>query len=188
MKINSKIRIKRLEGVYEPAEDSYLLIRAIKVRKGNRVLDMGCGTGIVAIYLAKAGCDVTAVDINERALENTRENAKINEAEIKVVRSDLFSNVDGKFDVIVFNPPYLPTENEDIAWDGGREGIEIIVSFLEHAKEYLKRKGSIYLVMSSLDNIDKVLRKFGNIYRFSMAATEKFFFEKLFVYKLTTFL
>jgi len=188
MDIDSKINIKVFEGVYEPAEDSYLLIKAMKVKKGDKALDMGCGTGIIAIHLAKAGCDVTAVDINERALENTRENAKINKVKIKIVKSNLFLNVEGKFDVIAFNPPYLPTYNEDIAWDGGREGIETIVSFLEQAENYLKRRGVIYLVMSSLDNVERVLKKFNNRYRFSKVATGNFFFERLFVYKLTTFL
>jgi len=184
VEINSKISIKTFEEVYEPADDSYMLIEAIEVNEGEKALDMGCGTGIVAIYLAKAGCDATAADIKEKALENTRENAERNGVKIRIVKSDLFSNIDGKFDIIVFNPPYLPTRNEDIAWDGGKEGIDVIVPFLENAKTYLNREGSIYLVMSSLSNIDKIVRKFSKTYRFSKVAEKRLFFERLFVYRL----
>ncbi|HEC89110.1 MAG TPA: methyltransferase domain-containing protein, partial [Thermoplasmatales archaeon] len=106
MKINSKISIKTFGEVYEPADDSYMLIEAIEVNEGEKALDMGCGTGIVAIHLANAGCNVTAADIKEKALENTRENAERNGVKIRIVKSDLFSNIDGKFDIIVFNPPY----------------------------------------------------------------------------------
>ncbi len=182
MKIDPSIKIEVHDGVYEPAEDSYLLIKSIEVKGNEKVLDMGCGCGIIALHLAKKGCNVVAVDINEKAVENTAINAKKNGLKIKCMKSDLFSNIHEKFDLIVFNPPYLPTKNENIAWNGGKEGIEVIRKFLSRAYKYGKK---IYIVMSSLCNIEAIKREFKSIYKFEEIAKENFFFEKLFVYKLS---
>lgn len=183
MEIDSSIKIEVYDGVYNPAEDSYLLIKAINAKKGEKALDMGCGCGIIALHLAKKGCKVLAVDINEKAIENTRKNAKINGLKIKCIKSDLFSNINEKFDLIVFNPPYLPTKNEDIAWNGGKEGIEIIRKFLREAHKYLKKEGRIYIVISSLSNIKAIKNEF-SIYKFIEIMKENHFFEKLYAYKL----
>ncbi|MCD6447750.1 MAG: methyltransferase, partial [Thermoplasmata archaeon] len=67
MEIDPSLKIKVFEGVYEPAEDSYLLIKAIEAEGRKKALDMGCGCGIIALHLAKNGCDVTAADINDKA-------------------------------------------------------------------------------------------------------------------------
>ncbi|HID25984.1 MAG TPA: methyltransferase domain-containing protein [Thermoplasmata archaeon] len=71
---------------------------------------MGCGSGVTALHLSKHGCIVTACDIKNEAVENTKVNANRNRLNMKVFKSDLFSDVKGKFDVITFNPPYLPIE------------------------------------------------------------------------------
>ncbi|HHH80187.1 MAG TPA: methyltransferase domain-containing protein, partial [Thermoplasmatales archaeon] len=78
MEIDSSIKIDVKEGVYNPAEDSYLLINALEVEEGEKTLDMGCGTGILALHLSKNKCLVTACDINNKAVENTRINAEKN--------------------------------------------------------------------------------------------------------------
>ena len=106
MEISNEIKIEVMEGVYEPEEDSYLLIESIKI-EGRKVLDMGCGCGIVALHLAKNGCDVVAVDLDKKAVENTIKNAEMNGLKIRCFKSDLFENINEKFDMIVFNPPYL---------------------------------------------------------------------------------
>ncbi len=179
MKIDANLKIDVLDGVYKPAEDSYLLIKAIEVEGKEKALDMGCGTGIVALHLAKYGCDVTAADVNEKAIENTKINAEKNGFKIRCVKSNLFSNIKEKFDLIVFNPPYLPTKNENIAWDGGKGGVEIIKEFLKQARNHLNKNGKIYMVMSSLTDIKTLKEDFKNIYDFKEVAKEKFFFEKL---------
>lgn len=185
MKIDLSLEIKVANGVYNPAEDSYLLIKAVKVNGKEKALDMGCGCGIVAMHLAKNGCSVTACDVNESAVKNSKINAERNGLKIRCIKSNLFENIDEKFDLIVFNPPYLPTKNEDISWDGGREGIEIIENFLKDAKNYLNEEGRIYLVSSSLSNFKKIIEEFRHIYKFEKVAEENHFFEKLFVYKIT---
>ncbi len=181
------VRLIVFDGVYDPSDDSYLLLEAVKGKKKLKVLDMGCGTGIIAINLAKQGCKVTAVDVNEKAIENAKFNAEINGVNIEVFKSDLFSNVKGCFELITFNPPYLPTEGEDIAWDGGREGIEVIRKFLKDAHKHLEENGEIYVVMSSLSNTKKIFDEFGKIYRFDKVLSKRFFFEEISVYRLTTF-
>ena len=179
MEIDRSIKIEVFEGVYEPAEDSYLLIDAIDTNKCKKALDMGCGSGIVAIHLAKK-CDTMAADINEIALKNTKHNARLNNVNIKVRKSDLFSNIDEKFDIIAFNPPYLPTKNEDISWDGGKGGIEVLSSFLKDAWKYLNENGRIYFIASSLSDIDKILEF---PYKFKKIKEKAFFFERIFAYE-----
>jgi release factor glutamine methyltransferase len=182
VEISNEIKIEVMEGVYEPEEDSYLLIRSINAKE-KKALDMGCGCGIVALHLAKNGCNVVAVDINEKAVENTIKNAKINGLNLKCFKSDLFENINEKFDMIVFNPPYLPTKNESLAWDGGKDGKEIIEKFLREAKNYLSKGGEIYLVMSSFNKPDKIVKKFKE-YEFEKISEKKFFFEAIYVYKI----
>ncbi len=183
MEIDTSLKIKVFEGVYEPAEDSYLLIKAIEAGARKKALDMGCGCGIIALHLAKNGCVVTAADINDGAVENTRQNAEMNRLEIKCIKSDLFSNIDDKFDLIAFNPPYLPTSGEDRAWDGGKEGMEVIRRFLKEAGNYLTKGGVIYIILSSLNDVKKLCREFPQ-YEFKKIAEEKFFFERIYAYKL----
>lgn len=181
VKIDYKIKIVTFDRVYEPAEDSYMLIESINTRKKEKALDMGCGTGIVALHLAKY-CDTLAVDLNEKAIKNAEYNALLNKIKIRLARSNLFSNIKEKFDLIAFDPPYLPTYNEDVAWDGGKDGIEIIMKFLMEAKNYLNKNGRIYFVISSRANIDAILKKFSKIYDFKKLMEKSFFFEKLYVY------
>src|SRR3989338_1117492 len=100
------------ERVYYPREDSELLAKVIDSLdlKGKAVLETGCGSGFLSILMAKKCADVTAVDINTEAVEITGKNAAANGAKINTFISDLFSAVGGTFDIIVFNPPYLPVE------------------------------------------------------------------------------
>ncbi|KAA0001513.1 MAG: methyltransferase [Thermoplasmata archaeon] len=150
MKIDTSIKIKVNSGVYPPSEDSYLLIECIDIGK-EKVLEIGTGTGIIALHAAKSGADdVTAVDKNQKAVKNARENAEKNGINIDIKQSDLFSNVDGMFDVIIFNPPYLPSDKMEEAWEGGEEGIEITKKFLEDAARHLNPGGRIYIVLSTL--------------------------------------
>lgn len=70
-----------------------------------KVLDIGTGTGYIAVYLGRAGAMVDATDINEAALSCARENARINNVSINLFYSNLFEKISGKYDLIIFNPP-----------------------------------------------------------------------------------
>lgn len=149
--------------IYSPAEDSYLLEAQIKnYAKGKSVLDMGSGSGILAKAALDSGAkSVIAVDINKESIEH------IKSLGIHSIKSDLFKNVKGKFDLVIFNPPYLPEDkNEDkesrLATTGGKKGDEVIIQFLNQASKHLAHNGKILLLLSSLTprgRITSILKK-----------------------------
>ncbi|MDD3399126.1 MAG: methyltransferase [Candidatus Methanomethylophilaceae archaeon] len=149
--------------VYSVDEDSILLIHSLDVRPGERVLEVGCGSGVVSIHCAIAGAEVTAVDINPYAVECTHRNATRNGVKMDVRPSDMYSNVTGRFDTIVFNLPYLPVEDEGLlakAWSGGSTGVEPLERLLEGAADHLEPGGRVVVVASSLmttEDLDSIL-------------------------------
>lgn len=153
--------------VYSPAEDSFLLARAIEREnlQGRAVLEIGCGSGFLTEIAARAGANVTAVDINPMAVEATKKVLSEKKLAASVFLSDLFDSVDGKFDLIVFNPPYLPeSEDEPVGSDerysGGRTGRDVIARFIEKIKSHLKSDGKVLLLVSSLTGEQEVLSLF----------------------------
>jgi release factor glutamine methyltransferase len=176
------------DSVYEPREDSFLLAESVRVKPRCYALDMGCGCGIQAINLALQRADVLAVDINERAVANTIENAKrcgLSD-NISAIQSDLFNAIGNKrFDCIVFNPPYLPTSHlKDISVEGGKNGYELLHKFLDKLPMHLKKDGFCYFVQSSLDGELRTKRKLKKIgLGFEVVARQKLFFEELIVFK-----
>lgn len=165
--------------MYEPREDSLLLLKHIKeyTKREYKVLDMGTGSGILAKEALKFSKQITAVDIDKEIPQNLDN--------ITFIRSDLFSNINGKFDLILFNPPYLPSRSikyRDI--DGGKNGTQIIEKFLKQAKRHLNTNGKILLLCSSLNkNIENLFKRYN--YRFNKIDEQSFFMEKLFVYELS---
>jgi len=147
-------------GVYRQAEDSTLLASHVERLVCGSVLDMGTGSGVQAVTSAsKPGVEmVVAVDVNPDAIAEAKRSAAEAGVEDKVtfMVSDLFENVEGRFDWIIFNPPYLPSEGEadERSWAGGDEGDEIIDRFLSEATDHLKEEGVVLLVYSSLTGID----------------------------------
>jgi len=169
--------------LYEPQEDSYQLEKEVKKYAFGRVLDVGTGSGIQAKAALTKSKDVTGVDLDKESLDYCKENHK----GIKFVFSDLFSKVKGKFDTIIFNPPYLPQDEgiEDIALYGGKKGHEVVERFLDDVSTYLSKDGIILLLFSSLttkDKVDEIIAR--NLFDFKELSKEKHFFEELYVYKL----
>ncbi len=178
--------------VYEPREDSYLLQKHIKKYAKGIVLDIGTGTGILAEEAAqsKKAVRVFGVDINEDAIKHCIRHQK--SKKIIFAMSDLFSlfKIDKrylgiKFDTILFNPPYLPTdyENRDTALDGGKKGYELICRFLHEAKRFLRPKGSILLIFSSFtgkEKLDNFLLR--NYWKFKEIEKIHISFEDIYLY------
>jgi 16S rRNA G1207 methylase RsmC len=110
---HSEIRIENALGVCSVREDTRLLAEvAGQDRTLGRALDLGTGSGYVAIYLAQRGWDVDAADISPRALDLTRHNAELNGVMPHIFQSDLFGAVRGPYDVIACNPPMRGDETE----------------------------------------------------------------------------
>lgn len=143
--------------IYEPAEDSFLLRKHVYFT-GKKVLDMGTGSGILSIEALNRGNEVTAVDINPEAIETLQPYSD----RMKIIQSDLFENVKGKFDVILFNAPYLPTEGEDVIWDGGPDGRRVIETFSKQFSDHLNEGGRVLMLISSLTGIEETLALFEN--------------------------
>ncbi|MDP2841713.1 MAG: methyltransferase, partial [Candidatus Methanoperedens sp.] len=183
--------IKYTTSVYEPSEDSYLLAEAAlsEIKDKERVLEVGCGSGVIsAVIKANTKAAITGIDINPYAAACTKENG------VDVIIGDLLSCIKGKFDIIIFNPPYLPDIKEKIAgdkitknWinvalDGGDDGRRIIYRFLEEAGSRLVEDGRILMVVSSLTGIDEVISKMRSLnYIVGEKGRERFMFEQLVV-------
>ncbi len=110
--MTTAVRVAERLGVCGVREDTQRLAEIAAQGTPGRALDMGTGTGYVAIWLAAHGWEVDAVDVSPRALELARQNAAANGVHVRFFRSDLFSAVDGHYDVIAFNPPMRPDETE----------------------------------------------------------------------------
>ena len=163
------MKIKELEldidGVYEPREDSFLLANIVEEKSHGDVLDIGTGSGIQALTASKTAKSVTGVDIRKKAVKTAEINAKRNNIKNVVFKqSNLFEDVSGKFDLIIFNPPYLPEKQglykDSEQWAGGETGREVIEKFSLEAKDHLKDNGKILMVISSLTGLEEVKKIF----------------------------
>jgi release factor glutamine methyltransferase len=168
--------------IYEPSEDSYLIGEELRKFHDISVLDMGTGSGYLAEIAMKNNCKVLAADINDKSIEICKQKG------IPCVKSDLFSEIKDKFDLIVFNPPYLPLDKDEpedskLITTGGKKGNEIIEEFLKNAKKYLNPSGKILLLFSSLSGpVIFLFQKYN--YKAKRLSEKKIFFEKLYVYQL----
>ena len=166
--------------IYEPREDSFLLQKQVRKFAEGRVLDMGTGSGFQAVAATETADYVLAVDINSEAVEYVKKKG------INAIQSDLFENVNGQFDIIIFNPPYLPEDPDEpadskLTTTGGKEGFELLLRFLEDARKYLSEEGMILVLVSSLTGKpDEIFKG----YDYKLLDSEKLFMEELFVYLL----
>ena len=200
-------KINRYE-TYPPHEDSFLMAEYLKsIVRGKEVLDMGCGSGIQGIVSKKYGANyITFADIDKNALIISKynyvynfvdKNVKLDSLEeytlknVEFVLTDLFKNINRKYDLILFNPPYLPEvgkEDEKVKlWTvGGKAGNEIIDKFLSDAYKYLNKNGCILLLVSSLSDPFYVFAKYSQLYRFKVVKKLKLFFEELSLIEIYT--
>ena len=184
-----KFEIETDDLVYIPSDDTFLLAENLEIKEGQSVLEIGTGSGLVSMYASLLTDDVTATDINYNALELAEKNFKLNNINtIKLEFGDLFEPVkDKKFDVILFNTPYLPTDSDDIinddlnyAFDGGLDGRKVIDRFINQVSNHLNDKGIVQIIQSSLSDNDRTLDMFDrNGFVAGIAESEKFFFEEI---------
>ncbi len=173
--------------IYAPSDDSFLLKEVLEneIRdKGIDVLEIGSGSGILLESLNSLDvARVIGTDLNSDAVEFCKSKG------FDCIKSDLFSNIplEKKYDLIIFNPPYLPEDPENLEDDesklittGGKKGSELINKFLRQAKDYLKPEGKIFLLTSSLTKGINWLN-----YKKKVLSEKKLFFEKLYVWELS---
>ncbi len=178
------------DEVYQPAEDTFLLLKAALAEAGpaDSVLEIGCGSGFISQELSPKVFRLLATDINPHAGRAARARG------VEVVRADLFRGVKGKFDLILFNAPYLPTQPEertghwiDRALDGGESGRETVDRFIKDLAGHLRPGGRALLLISSLTGLAEVQQAAEAAgFTAKVVAEEGCFFERLYVLRLGT--
>ena len=128
-------------GVYKPLENEQSCVEYCN--EGDRVLDLGCGSGVCAAFAAGVAREVVAVDISPAAVDNTRENCRrFGRENVTVKQSDMFTNVDGKFNLILANPPYIEADFEDEEAQFATSTRYLPVLFAQ-ARNYLEKDGHL---------------------------------------------
>ena len=175
--------------VYEPREDSELLLEAAleEVRESDVVLEVGVGSGYVLEGVREKCKLAVGTDISPCAVKVARERG------LNVIRTDLVRGLRRVFTLILFNPPYLELEEHertgdwiDVAIDGGRHGIEVMVRFLDMVRDVMVGNGRILMVVSSVNvpYIFDEIRKRG--FEYEIVKSRRLFFEELYVLRITS--
>ncbi|KAL7845881.1 hypothetical protein AOLI_G00240730 [Acnodon oligacanthus] len=169
-------------GVYEPAEDSFLLIDALEAdadllrqRRPAVCLEVGSGSGVVSAFLASVtGTEAfyLCTDLNPAAAQCTAETSRCNKLDLQPVVTDLteclLPRLNGKVDVLLFNPPYVVTPSEEVgshdieaSWAGGERGREVMDRFFPMVPQLLSKQGLFYLVTVSDNNPEEIVALLG---------------------------
>lgn len=184
--------------VYEPAEDSELILKSIKSYLNNdefkssklSLLEIGSGSGFLSENLINKVKNITITDINPYAIKYLKNKFK-NNKNITIKKSNLFREVKKQYDIIIFNPPYLPSDPLDPddwlnkALVGGKKGNEIILKFIKQLPRHMKQKSKCFLLFSSLSSPNEI---FNELEKYALIYNKKdelsFEFETIYVYEI----
>ena len=166
------------EDVLCPRQDTETLVESVlEYTSGRKVLDVCTGSGCIAVALMKIGnaacCD--AVDLSEAALDIAKQNAEFNDVSINFIKSDMFEKIDGKYDIIVSNPPYIRPdvietlmpevrEHEPLmALDGGSDGLDFYRIIAAQSKEHLEENGilAVEIGYDQWEDVSELFRQNG---------------------------
>lgn len=162
------VRLLSLPGVYRPGSDSWLLAGEVseQVRPGERVLDVFTGSGVQAVTAALAGAaEVWAIDVARAAMLSVAVNSRLNGVRIRALRGSLLEPVAGeRFDLIVANPPFVPSAGGQRlargaarAWEGGVDGRRFLDPFLRGLPAHVAPGGRVLMVQSSTSDVAATL-------------------------------
>ncbi|MBQ8405909.1 MAG: peptide chain release factor N(5)-glutamine methyltransferase [Clostridia bacterium] len=158
-----KIKVDERVLIPRPETEDLVMLAVSMAKEGQKILDLCTGSGAIAIATTKElqkkniRVEITASDISEDALTLAKENAEANGAEVKFLQSDLFARLDGEYDLVISNPPYIPTatvqtlqrEVRDfephLALDGGEDGLDIYRRIAEQAQTHIRAGGSLLM-------------------------------------------
>ena len=162
---------------YRPSDDTFLLAECVKNINGENALEIAAGMGYISNLLKEKFSSVVATDIDPDAIREADKSVLL----VCCDSASAIANV--VFDLIVINPPYLPSQGiHDLAVDGGKDGVEVTLKMLNDAIRLLKYNGTIMLVTSSLANYNTLfayMQKLG--YKTDIVGKKKFAFEELLV-------
>ncbi len=184
------MRILCLPEVFPPvftiSTELFLDVLDKIIRPNMHVLEIGSGSGVISIYASRKKAFVCAVDVCKNAVIATKINAKLNKVNLNVRQSDLFENVRGKFDLIIFNPPFFPVEPKSAFERTIFSGSEykVILQFLFHARKYLKRNGFILMCLTSAIDEGFILQFAKKFYNVSLIKQKSILIERISLYKL----
>lgn len=161
-----------------PRDETEIVVRhALDIIEKNGLksaLDIGTGSGCIACTLSQSGCNVTASDFSSRALAVAKDNAKNLFQKINFVESDLFENIEGKFDLIISNPPYIPKDTEvqkEVSFEpktalftSEETGTEFYKKIIEQGKNYLNEWG--YIVFELGINQSDIVKSYFEDYNY----------------------
>ena len=183
---NKKIFLETNQKVFKPNLTTYSLIEAlekIKLKKKINILDMGCGAGIIGIFIKKyisKKSNVTMVDFSQYAIELAKKNSKKNDVQIDIFKSNVFSNVKGKFDLIIDDISAIDENiakkfwyNKYIPHQCGSSGISLTTKVVKNSSFFLKKKGILILPVISLSNYQKIEKLLKKRFSKSEILTEK---------------
>lgn len=166
---DKKYNVYSDNGVFSKDKFDYgtrLLLDSIDISKlSGNVLDLGCGIGVVGIILGtiNKNINIDMVDINERALSLVRDNLTLNKVKANVFSSDVYSNIDKKYDYIITNPPI-------------RAGKEVVRKFLLGGFDYLNDNGILYFVMRKDHGVKSMIKELENKYNVTIVNKDKGFY------------
>lgn len=166
---DKKYNVYSDNGVFSKDKFDYgtrLLLDSIDISKlSGNILDLGCGIGVVGIILGtiNKNINIDMIDINDRALSLVRDSLTLNKVKANVFSSDVYSNVDKKYDCIITNPPI-------------RAGKEVVRKFLLGGYDYLNDNGILYFVMRKDHGVKSMIKELENKYNVTIINKDKGFF------------
>ncbi|MBV8855850.1 MAG: 50S ribosomal protein L11 methyltransferase [Acidobacteria bacterium] len=174
-----EIELEVNEHVFPPSANGSFYAESVRVNAAETVIDIGTGSGVLAIFAAKAGAVVSATDLDPAAVEVAERNAARNGVSVEFRRGALFAGLDKKFDVILANLPneiihrsYLDEVGEQLAhtFDGGERGNEHVLDLLQAAKGHMHGRSRLYLPVHTLTDYHETLRQAVNDYSARLVA------------------